>query len=396
MNLEPISLTRKLLEFQTVNPPGIERACARYLGGLLDGAGYKTSYSEFAEKRTTLVARLSAGGEKVPICFTGHLDTVPLGATPWSKKPFGGEVDGDKVYGRGASDMKSGVAAMTVMALRLAQTKNRTAGLTLVFTAGEETTCLGAEHLARLDNVLGQAGALVAGEPTANTPWVAHKGCVRFEISTKGIAAHASMPERGDNAIYKAAEVVAKLRRFQFDIPDHPILGGPTLSVGTISGGTAINLVPDEATIGVDIRILPSQNEESILLQLWSLLGPDVEIRRLNGARSVETNAENEWVQSVFNIIERLHGKRPVPGGASYFTDCSVLTPAYGNPPTIILGPGESEMAHKTDEFCYLSKIRVGGRSLHRDRSAVVLWLRRGTRSRGVLDSVGRRSKEGD
>jgi succinyl-diaminopimelate desuccinylase len=357
MNLKPMSLTRQLLEFKTVNPPGIERACARYLGGLLESAGYRVSYFEFAEKRTTLVARLSGGSEKKPVCFTGHLDTVPLGATPWSRDPFGSELDGDRLYGRGASDMKSGIAAMTMMALRLAQTKNRKGGVTFVFTAGEETTCQGAEHLTRLDNALGQAGALIAGEPTANAPWVAHKGCVHYEIRTKGTAAHASMPERGDNAIYKAAEVIAKLRQFRFDISDHPILGAPTLSVGTISGGTAINLVPDEAAIGVDFRTLPSQDEETILLQLWSLLGPDVEIRRLDGARSVETNADNEWVQHVFDIIERLHSERPVPGGATYFTDCSVLTPAYGNPPTIILGPGEPEMAHKTDEFCHLSKI---------------------------------------
>ena len=79
--------------------------------------------------------------------------------------------------------------------------------------------------------------------------------------------------------------------------------------MGTISGGTAINLVPDEAAIGVDFRTLPSQDEETILLQLWSLLGPDVEIRRVDGARSVETNADNEWVREVFDVMKRLTGK---------------------------------------------------------------------------------------
>jgi succinyl-diaminopimelate desuccinylase len=359
MTVDPISLTQKLLSLNTINPPGDERECAYYLGSLLEGAGFEARFYEFAEKRTTLIAWLPGSGDKLPICFTGHLDTVPLGANPWSRDPFAGERDGDKLYGRGSSDMKSGVAAITLMALRLAHFHERKAGIKLIFTAGEETTCEGALHIAGLGGVIGEAGALVAGEPTSNAPWVAHKGCVRFMLKTQGVAAHASMPEKGVNAIYKAAEIIKKLEKFEFGTPPHPLLGAPTLTVSTIAGGTAINVVPEEALIGVDIRTLPGQDENDVRRKLEAELGPDVIIQRLNGAPSVATDPGHPWVQEVFEVMEGLSNKRPVPAGATYFTDASVLTPALGDPPTLIMGPGEPEMAHRTDEFCYVSKIGI-------------------------------------
>ncbi len=359
MNVDVLTLTRKLLFFNTINPPGDERACAHYLGALLEEAGYATRYYEFADKRSTLIARLAGTNNKPPICFTGHLDTVPLGSTPWACDPFAGATDGDKLFGRGASDMKSGVAAMVTMALHLAAIANRQSEITLIFTAGEETACEGAAHVAGLDGVLGTAGAIVAGEPSANVPYLAHKGCVRYAIIVRGVAAHGSMPDQGVNAIYKAADAIKKLEAFDFAVPSHPFLGQPTLAVTMITAGSAINMIPGEATVSMDIRTLPGQTEADIFKKLQSALGADVELRRVQGAASVATDENHEWVSSVFDIIEHLTGKRPAPAGATYFSDCSVLTPAYGYPPTIILGPGEPEMAHKTDEFCYLSKIEL-------------------------------------
>src|SRR5258706_10017305 len=359
MTLDVLTLTRKLLGFETINSPGDERACALYLGSLLETAGYETRYYEFADKRSNLIARLAGRDEKLPICFTGHLDTVPLGSTSWSRDPFAGETDGDKLYGRGTSDMKSGVAAMGLMALRLARPANRRAGITLIFTAGEETTCEGADYLASLDNVIGKAGALIGGEPSANAPYIAHKGCLRYTATFTGTAAHASMPEQGDNAIHQAAAAISKLATFDFDVAAHPFLGKPTLAVTMMSAGTAINMIPAAATISMDIRTLPGQTATMVHRQLVAALGNAVAIKQLNGAASVGTDERDELVQQVFWGMETLSGKRPMAAGATYFTDCSVLTSAFGNPPTIILGPGEPEMAHKTDEFCYLSKIEL-------------------------------------
>lgn len=351
------SLTRELISLHTINPPGKERKCAEYLGRLLEDEGFKVAFYEFDEGRTSLIAHIGGNGEKASICFTGHMDTVPLGAKAWSKDPFAGEVDGDRVYGRGASDMKSGIAAMVVASLRLAKLLNGSAAITLVITAGEETGSQGASHLAQLGNVLGKSGAIVVGEPTSNYPLVGHKGSLWVEVRTTGVTAHGSMPERGVNAIYKAVDAVAKLREFDFGVSPHPILGPPTLNVGTIAGGLNINSVPDQAKIGIDIRTIPGLSNHEAYEKLESCLGGKISIERIMDVDSVTTDPNNDWMQEVFGIMESFLGERPVPRGAAYFTDASVLTPAFGNPPTVILGPGEPEMSHKTDEFCYISKI---------------------------------------
>ncbi|MBT8367667.1 MAG: M20 family metallopeptidase [Deltaproteobacteria bacterium] len=352
-----LALTRKLLSFNTINPPGQERQCAQYLGKLLEDGGFKVAYYDFAESRTSLIARLEGRGDQPPICFSGHLDTVPLGAESWSKDPFSGEVDGNRVYGRGASDMKSGIAAMVSTALRLPKILQEKAGVTFIFTAGEETGSQGATYLAGLSQVLGPCGALVVGEPTSNYPLVGHKGCLWLEIETTGITAHGSMPEQGDNAIYKAVEAVNKLQEFDFNVAPHPFLGKPTLNVGTIAGGLNINSVPDRTVVGVDIRTIPSLPHDEVCEKMKSYLGEDVKIKSLVDMGSVTTDPENEWIQALFDIMESFLGNRPEPRGVAYFTDASILTPAFDLPPTVIMGPGEPGMAHKTDEFCRVSKI---------------------------------------
>lgn len=356
---ETLTLARRLIALDTINPPGNESPAARLLGDILAGAGYETRYFEFAPGRTTLFAALVGDNGRLPIGFTGHLDTVPLGAEPWVHDPFGGEVVNDRLYGRGASDMKAAVAAMVVTAVRHAGVRDRKAGMTLVITAAEETSCEGARHLAASSDLGGRIGALVVGEPTANQPVIAHKGCVRYRISTHGIAAHGSMPEQGVNAIHRMAEVIRLLQAFDFGVPAHGLLGSPTLNIGTIVGGASINSVADAASIGVDIRLVPGQGEDSVLALLRAGLGEDVSIERLEGAASVETDPAHPWIQSVFRVMEGLLGERPAPAGVPYFTDASVLTAAFGNPPTVILGPGEPQMAHKTDEYCRVSLLEA-------------------------------------
>jgi succinyl-diaminopimelate desuccinylase len=357
MNPDPLSLTRDLIALDTLNPPGRERRCAEYLGKLLENGGFAVASHEFAPDRTSLVAKFPGKGKQPPVCFTGHTDTVPLGETGWSVDPFGGETDGEKVYGRGASDMKSGVAAMVAAALRAAGMGKGAAGITLVITAVEESGSEGAKHLAGLNHVLGEAGALVVAEPTANYPLVGHKGALWLEMITTGVAAHGSMPEKGVNAIYKAARLVKQLQDCDFGISPHPVLGAPTLNVGTISGGANINSVPDRAVVGVDIRTVPGLDQGALTETLRGYLKEEMQIRTLVNLVSVATDPEDPWVQEIFDIMAPVLGERPEPRGIAYFTDASVLTPAYGNPPTVILGPGEPGMAHTTDEFCYTYRI---------------------------------------
>ncbi len=352
---DPVALTRKLISFDTINPPGYEAECARYLGELLDQAGFRVAYHEFGDGRTSVVAR--RGGEENPLCFTGHIDTVPLGAQQWSVDPLAGEIRDGKLYGRGSSDMKSGVAAFVTAAIDMADELDDGPGVVLVITGGEETGCDGAFHLTRTGGALGKAGAIVVGEPTGNYPLTGHKGALWLEARTRGVTAHGSMPEHGVNAVYKAARVVSKLERFGFEGAPHPVLGGATLNVSTIQGGMNINSVPDSSRMHIDIRTVPDIDHDRLRERLNGYLAPDLdEMDALVDLQGIWTDPEHEWVRRVFGLAEPILGERPEARSATYFTDASALTPYYGAP-TIILGPGEAAMAHQTDEYCYVSKI---------------------------------------
>jgi succinyl-diaminopimelate desuccinylase len=252
--------------------------------------------------------------------------------------------------------MKSGVAALVVAAARMANWLARSPGLELVITAGEETGCEGAFHLQR-DGALGRAGAVVVAEPTGNQPFVGHKGAFWLTARTTGVTAHGSMPEKGVNAIYKAARAVNKLEAFRFDNPPHALMGQATLNVGTIRGGLNINSVPDETLIAIDIRTVPTVNHAALLAELGRQLGPDVTLESLIDLEPVYTDPGDQWMASVFDVMTAILGSRPAPRAATYFTDAAALNRAYGNPPTVILGPGEPEMAHQTDEYCVIDRI---------------------------------------
>jgi succinyl-diaminopimelate desuccinylase len=163
-------LTRDLVRFDTINPPGNETDAAYAVGKLLEAAGFRVAYHSFASHRDSLIADLESSDNGKPLCFTGHLDTVPLGAAAWTKDPFTGETNGGKLYGRGTSDMKAGIAAMVLAAIDVAK-RPRKRGLKLVLTAAEETGCEGAAFLAKT-GVLGQAAAMVVGEPSSNRPFI--------------------------------------------------------------------------------------------------------------------------------------------------------------------------------------------------------------------------------
>jgi len=353
-----IELARTLIRFDTRNPPGGERACARYLGGLLEEQGLEVNEYEFADGRTSLVARTRGARERQPLCLTGHLDVVPLGAAEWTHEPFAGEMENGRLYGRGSTDMKGGIAAMTVAALRALEADDRVP-LELVFTASEETGCEGAYHLTGTPGLLTPPGAMIIGEPTGNYPLIGHKGAFWLHAITRGTTAHGSMPEAGDNAVHKAAHAITRLENFAFRETPDPSLGLPSLNVGTVAGGMNMNSVPDEATIGIDIRTLPQQSHQALLDELQTLLGRDVELQIRQDVGGIATPAEHDWIQRVHAIMARYLGETPVERGATYYTDGSVLKPALGDPPTVILGPGEPELAHVTDEYCRVDRIET-------------------------------------
>ncbi len=351
-----LDITRDTVRIDTMNPPGRERECAEYLGKILEDGGLEVDYHEFADGRTSLVARIRGSGDKPAICFGGHIDTVPLGAAPWTQDPFAGDIGDGKIYGRGTTDMKAGVAAYVQAALRLAKLPRGEADVVLVVCAGEETGCEGSFYLAEIQ-ALGDAGAIVIAEPTSNYPILGHKGALWLEVEHKGVTAHGSMPHLGVNALYKAARAVTKLEDFDFNVAPNALLGPSTLNVGTMHSGMNLNSVPDQALFTVDIRSVPGHDHKDILSGLDSYLGEEAEVRRIVDVGGVLTDSDDPWIQEIYELMTPILGEKPEPRGAPYFTDASALTPAYGTPPTIIMGPGQMDMAHKTDEYCVVDKI---------------------------------------
>lgn len=354
-----LELTRALVAYDTINPPGFERDCADHLAGLLEAGGFRVDKRPFADGRTSLVARIAGRDEAhLPLCLTGHIDTVPLGARAWHRDPFAGETADGRLYGRGTTDMKGGVAALVLAALDLADEARAGPGLEVVLTAGEETGCEGAAHLVE-SGALGRAGAIVVGEPTALRPVIGHKGALWLSAVATGVTAHAATPELGVNAVYKAARAISTLEQFGFNVAPHALLGAPTLNVGTVRGGLNFNSVPDRAEVGIDIRTIPGQRHDMLIDDLRRILGEEVALEPVIDVEGVATDPAHPWVRRCCEIMAGHLGHAVEPAGAPYFTDAALLTPAYGGPPTVILGPGEPELAHQTDEYCRIDRLEL-------------------------------------
>ncbi|MBL0420855.1 M20 family metallopeptidase [Ramlibacter sp. AW1] len=362
---DPIDLTRRLIAFDTVNPPGRERECALALADLLQQAGFDTRLVPLGQDRANLIATKGRPGKRGPLVFTGHIDVVPLGTREWSHAPFAGEIVDGKIYGRGSSDMKGGIAAIVCAAVAEAHRMVDGMQVALIITAGEETGCDGAEAIIAA-GLQFKAGALVVAEPTANMPYVGHKGALWLRGIARGVTAHGSMPEAGDNAVYKAARATTRLSCFHFDVDPHPTLGAPTLNVGTFHGGLNINSVPDRAVIEIDLRTIPGMDHADLRQAITVHMQEEMEVETAIDLPGVWTSPQQPWVERTIAIASQETGEPFQLRTATYFSDASVLVPALGGAPTLILGPGEPGQAHQTDEWCAVERIQQATRIYRR------------------------------
>lgn len=346
-----IALTQALIGFDTVNQPGQEAAIMAFVAEGLREAGFDCTLVKHAKDRASLIATKGTG-MGLPLCFSGHLDTVPLGLAPWARDPFGGAIEDGRLYGRGGSDMKGGVAAFVTAAIQAGDVPG---GIALVLTAGEETGSDGARWLTSAGH-LPKAGALVIAEPTGNRALAGHKGALWLRLVTRGVTAHGSTPHLGENAILKMGPTLDFIGTFDPDCT-HPVMGAATVNLGTISGGLNTNSVPDRCEATVDLRSVPGIGHADLRARIQAGVGPDVTIEPIIDLPSVWTDPEQPWLARTIAIAADIAGTETSPAAAAFFTDASILTPAMGMLPTVILGPGEPDMAHKTDEYVRVSRL---------------------------------------
>lgn len=353
--MDVVELARDLVRLNTVNPPGSESAAARLVANRLEVANLDSEIYELEQGRESLIARLPGSDPgAAALCLSGHLDTVGVGTREWSHDPLGGEIDGDRLWGRGSTDMKGGCAAMIAAFITLAGYPQRRRPVVLALSASEET---GAQGAAQLAGHLGDVGALIVGEPTSGRVAVAHKGVAWLHLDAVGRAAHGSLPHLGVNAIVNMAEAVGALRSVDFSGHDHHYLGSPTINVGTIRGGNAPNIVPDHCEALVDVRLVPGLHASQVQAVVQRTLGPQIDVTIDTDLPAVETLPDHEWIQSVLEAAAEIEGHDAEPIGVRYFTDASILVPALGGVPVAIVGPGEAALAHQVDEWCSVSAV---------------------------------------
>lgn len=360
-----VDLLRTLVQIPSENPPGNEAPMAAAVRSHCERVGLEVSEYEAEANRPNLIARWSAG-EGPTVAFCSHLDVVPAGDPGgWAHEPFGADIDAGRLHGRGASDAKGPMAAAleAVTALRASGVELE-GTLELELVSDEETMGFkGAGYL--VERGIVAPDFAIVGEPTSLRVVHAQRGAHWFQITTHGKAAHGSAPERGASAIRHMAEIIMRLEETLPQV-SHRVLGGPSVSVGTIAGGSKVNMVPARCTIEVDRRSIPGESAE----QVQASIGAAVELAR-ETFPELDATVELALSAQPFEVAEDARIVTEVAGAAAEVTgnesglmgfrgasDARFL--AEAGTQVVVCGPGQIELAHTSRESIDLGELEHG------------------------------------
>jgi acetylornithine deacetylase len=377
-SVDPLPILKHLVSIPSVNPMGRDVSGDEYYEGrvtawlvqYLESHNLPVEVVETADGRANVISRIDSPGSTKTVLLDAHQDTVPVdGMTIPPYEPT--ERDG-RIYGRGSCDVKGGLAAMLAAFTRLSM--DRPVGMpnvVLSMTCDEEATSLGINHL--VGSWSGRAPAYrlcpqrpdvaIIAEPTLLDIVVAHRGATRWQIRTTGRACHSSRPSEGINAIYRMAKVVQCLEEYAAWLPGsrpaHRLCGPATLSVGLISGGSSVNVVPDGCVIDIDRRVLPGEDSmgvrAEVIEHLRSKLDFDLiheEPYCLSSALGDELNGP--LAEKLGTAIRSVVGPREIIG-VPFGTHASRVA-AIGIP-SVVFGPGDIAQAHTKDEWIEIDQL---------------------------------------
>lgn len=350
-----VSLLTDLVSIDSSDPPGNEAAVAARVAVELAQNGIDFDVDEFAPGRVNILARVAGQGTKAPLVFSAHLDTVPIGTAPWQFDPFEGRVVDGRLYGRGSSDMKSGVAAMITALVELSTSEPLAGDVLLALSAGESSSCAGAKRFVERGSLV-QAGAILVSEPTSLDVVVAEMAALWVRVIFHGSIGHVS-GSGSRNAIIDMSAFLTTLDHVSLPFPDHDLLPAPTISVGKIIGGSAVNVTPDRCEALLDIRLRSGTSVDEVLECLATRLPVDAEVEVVDFKPAVETNSDHPFVQTCLRQCARVTGAAPAVKGVSYYSDATVYQSAHGTP-FAILGPGELGMSGQNDEWVSIERVR--------------------------------------
>ncbi len=347
-------LAQRLVRLDTAGSG--ELAAAEVCADVLEGSGASVEIVMMAPGRAHLIASIGDVSD-APLVLCGHLDTVPAGGLPWAHAPLSGDIDDGMLHGRGSVDMKGGVAALVTAFARHAACSSSGPGIVLLLTADEETGCNGARHLAEAYG-LPRGGPLLVAEPTDLRIAHGHKGVLWLRATARGRAAHGSRPDLGQNAIVPLARFVSALD--ETGLPGtHPEMGDVTVNIGTLHGGTRVNLVPDDASAEIDIRLVAGVESAAIREKVDALAGDGIHIETVEDLPAVYSSADGPFATVVSARCESILGAATHRPPLSYFTDASVLMGALQASEIILIGPGDPDQAHTVDERCPVTQIEM-------------------------------------
>lgn len=359
-----VNLTRDLIRFQSVNPPGNEKPVAEHLAQRMRALNIEAEVEDVEEGRANVVARIRGQG-RGHLVFTGHIDVVPPGGQKWAHGPFDADLLDGRIYGRGSADMKGGVAAIvTAMVALIASGFQPKADIILAATCGEEAGMIGARAMLDRGSLEGSR-YLVVAEPSNLDVFIAEKGVLWVKVRALGRTGHGSMPWLGINAVSYVARLIPRLEQYPFPFEESVLLGKPTISVNMIEGGNKVNVVPDLCEVTIDLRTVPRQNHDEIVEALEALANevardfhPDlrVEVEVHEDVGSLETDRAEPLVEAMISSVRAVLGAEPVVGGVTYGTDAAHLGPGF-NIPMVICGPGAQGMAHQPDEYVEVEQL---------------------------------------
>jgi acetylornithine deacetylase len=360
---ELTALLRDLVGVPSMNPyraaalePGHgEAGMANRVAAFAQEAGLHSEIVEVAPGRPNVIVRLDGPEDVDPVLFVAHIDTVPVDGM--TIEPFDGVVRDGRLYGRGACDNKGSVATILSAMKRVAARGDSPSPVLLACTADEECGFTGIRSFLKRPP---RAQFGIVCEPTKLEIIIAHRGALRLIVTTRGKSAHSAHPEQGENAIYRMSPIVTALREFADALaarPEHPLVGGPRLSVGTIHGGHSVNTVPDQCVIEVDRRLLPEESPadaEREIRTLVAALGGTVEPASHIGSFEIAEDAP--VVAAAREAVRAVTGSATTVG-VGYGTEASEVHAA--GIPCVVLGPGDGSKAHSDDEYIDLDQLEV-------------------------------------
>ena len=348
-----IDILSELVRINSVNPewggPG-ERDVATWVRRFFEERNIDVWENEVLPGRPNVIARMPGQNPNRRVVLEAHMDTVATGGM--TVEPFDPVIRDGKLFGRGSVDVKCGLAAMMDAVSRI---KNPPCEVWLAAVIDEENAYRGVLNL--IDE-LPEAHAAIVAEPTENLIVRANKGVLRWRITTHGKAAHSAKPHLGKSAIHEMAAVLSLIEKDNERLAEkcHPLVGPATCCVGTIEGGTQVNIVPDRCQISLDRRMLPGETGEAVLAEYRELFtGLDASMESPDLVDEGMETAESEAVVQVSkSTIEELGGN-PETVGVPFGCDATKLSRA--GIPSIIFGPGSINQAHGAIEFVEIEQV---------------------------------------